>query len=338
MEKETAEKGTISEGAILSSAGIKFEKDETSQDGIMSEEGDTSEEEREEILRGGDVPFRYGEMYYSALYGKYGKTKDGLFGILGIKRASLKRLRIKVHVNGSVAEVSIEQDYFNQRRQSLRDACFFYSIGNECELIAAKAYMAGKTIEGDITTEIPAEFSDIVSDMKAKLSRQDDSFQGRTLYKVTIPRIRPKSEAVFIIKYVTEAGLVQENGSTHLRIPTTLVADRYAPHPSLVTEEVVKGGGGSYKNVPMEIEVTGLTKGKIRHLSSTSNLIDSLHEDSADGTITMTTALPGTDPTEIEEDFIVSFDWMKSKTVKEQSIVMHLSGPKGRLSHRLIGS
>ena len=332
MEKETAEKGTITKDAMLLSTGIKFEKDESSQDGIMSEEGDTSEEEQEKIRRRGGFPFRRGNRYYSGLYGKYGKTKDGLFGMLGIKRASLKRLRVKVHVNGSVAEVSIEQNYFNQRRQSLREACLFYSIGNECKLIAAKAYIAGKTIEGDITTEIPAEFSDIASKIKAKLSRQDDPFQGRTLYQVNIPRIRPKSEAVIVIKYVTEAGLVQENGSTHLRIPTTLVADRYAPHQYLVTELVaIDGGSGPYEKVPLEIEVTGLTQGKIRHLSCTSNLIDSLHEDSADGTVTVTTALPGTDPSEIEQDFIVSFDWMKM--AEEQSIALPLSGPKGRLSH-----
>ena len=220
-------------------------------------------------------------------------------------------------MNGSVAEVAIEQTYFNRKRQSLRDACFFYSIGSECKMIEAKARIAGKTIEDDFATDIPAEMKDIVNKMKAKFSAQEDPFQGRMLYKISIPRIRPKSEAVIMIKYVTEAALSQENGSTHVRIPTTLIADRYAPRRFRMNAVRADYSYDSYERIPMEIEVTGLMKGKIKHLSCSSHIIDSLQEN--DGTITMTANLPGTDPTEIEEDFIATFDWIEAKKVEEQS-------------------
>eukprot|EP00112_Aurelia_sp_Birch-Aquarium-sp1_P017030 Seg391.16 transcript_id=Seg391.16/GoldUCD/mRNA.D3Y31 product="von Willebrand factor A domain-containing protein 5A" protein_id=Seg391.16/GoldUCD/D3Y31 len=334
MERDKSEEEKISEDEILSGTGVKFEKNESSQDGIMSEEGDTSEEEIQRRRRGDVGFFSSGNKYYSALYGKFGKNKNGLFEILGTACAPLKKLSIKIHVNGSAAEVSIEQTYFNKRRQSLRDACFFYAIGRECKIIAAKAYIDGKAIEKDIAKEIPAEFNGVAKIMEAKLSVHEDPFQGRLLSKISIPKIRPKSEAVITIKYVTEAGLVEENGSTHLRIPTTLVASGCAPERYQVAVlTACDGGSGPYVKIPMEIEVTGLMKGKRKHLSCTSNFIDSLNEEYSDGTIIMKTVLPGTDPTEIEQDFIISFDWMEQNMIEEQSTPLPLNGPEEMTSN-----
>ena len=95
MEQKTADKGTILEGKILSNAEINNEKSASSDEGIKSEEGDTSDEE---YLRLG--PFkRSRKKYYSALYGTFGITKNGLFEILGEAGAALKKIEIKVHVN-----------------------------------------------------------------------------------------------------------------------------------------------------------------------------------------------------------------------------------------------
>eukprot|EP00112_Aurelia_sp_Birch-Aquarium-sp1_P017029 Seg391.15 transcript_id=Seg391.15/GoldUCD/mRNA.D3Y31 product="von Willebrand factor A domain-containing protein 5A" protein_id=Seg391.15/GoldUCD/D3Y31 len=297
----------------------------TPKERVLSEDGDTSEEEIEAMNP--ELPF---EIKYGSLFGKRKKLQAS--GVLDMAHASLKKINIKVHVKESVAEVSIEHKYFNSKRQSLRDACFFYAIGRECKIIAAKAYIDGKAIEEDIAKEIPAELDEIANHMETKLSLQEDPFQGRMLYKINISRIRPKSEAVIIIKYVTEAGLVEANGSTSLRIPTTLVADRSAPERFGFDNITLDDSDNPYVKVPMEIEVMGLMKGKVKYVSCSSHLIASLQENETDGKITMTAKLPGTDPTEIEEDFIVTFDWMELNKVEEQSTSLPLNILREKIS------
>ena len=279
---------------------VSEEKSVSLSEEELPKEADTSEEEA-----------CYGWKYwqeYTTLYDK--KLENVEYTV------PLKKISIKAHVNGSQAEICVEQRYLNPKKRTLRDIWFYYAVGEKQKLVEIQVNVDGKICK-DTVRAVKEESMKMGNPNHHTTLSMKDRLKGRILSKIEIGDLRPKAEVVSIVKYVTEACFDQENLSTRLIIPTTLVPDKQAPERYQVEDMKGDPSFDPYLKIPMEIEVTGLEKGKVKYISSPSHIIRSMEQNPSDGTIMMTTSLPGTDPTEIENDFIVDIDWVSPYEAQE---------------------
>ena len=367
-KESLSEEGRMSEKEPISDQGELSETEALSQnEDELSQEGDTSEEGCwwESWEEGDDL------IEYGALNGWYDKAS-----IANKVTVPLKKINVKVAVNGTSAEVCVQQRYVNTKRRTLKDLCLYYSAGREGRIVEIKANISGKTV-------VYSDFEEGISDAKpASLIAEKTSvavrrkgFGARLLSKIGIGRfkrnahveeptsvtdteksveeniqqkffskiridgnLKPKAATVIIIKYINMSCVQEENGSTRLAIPITITPyenppERCPVEPSKRDEDY---NYNPYKKIPMEIEVTGVMKRRTKYISSPSHVIAACDNKPSEGTIFIATSLPGTDPTKIEQYFIVNIDWIDSKTKEELSSLFIMQRPSGKLKFKTL--
>ena len=302
------EKGVSAEEQLSNEQAVS-KKEEISKDGNIVEKREESEDEEtsEDEERSID-PWHY-TVEYGVIHGFYEKdSKVQKFTV------PLKEINIKTHVNGSEAEVRVEQRYLNPKRRTLRDVSFYYAVGEKEKIVECQVNVDGKIFK-DAVRAVEEESTEM-RNIDGTMIPMKDRLKGKMVSRIEIGKLKRKAEVISTIKYVTEA-CYEESQSTHLIIPTTLVPDRQPPDPFQVNNWFIDNNYNPYIEVPMEIEITGLVERKVKYISCSSHDINLMEQNFSDGTITMTTSLPGTDPTEIENDFVVDIDWMSPNERKE---------------------
>ena len=276
----------------VSNEQVVSEIEEVSKDGSIFEEIEESEDEEtsEDEERSTD-PWNY-TVEYGVIHGFYEKdSKVQEFTM------PLKEINIKIHLNGCEAEVRVEQKYLNPKRRTLRDVSFYYAIGDREKLVECQVNVNGKIFK-DAVRAVEEELTEM-ENIDGIMIPMKDRLKGKMVSRIEIGKLKRKAEVISTIKYVTEVGCNEESQSTHLIIPTTLVPDRQPPYPFQVNKWFIDYQYYPYIEVPMEIEISGLVQGKVKYISCSSHVINSMEQNVSDGTITMTASLPGTDTTEI---------------------------------------
>ena len=270
-EKEALfEKGPREEGSI---------SDETE----TSEGEDSSEDETEGRRHCGRDQPKYG-----GLHGWYMK-KWRLQNITKDITVPLKKVSIKAQVDGSIAKVCVAQRYVYSGRRTLKDVYFIYSDEENCKVTEVTANVGGKIMMYHEEEEIESTIKDNGGKEmgKAILAKEKDCVRGRRISKIRIGQLKKDTEVIFAIKYSNDSCVTEENGCSRLIIPTTIVPDSepLAKRPANPRLKRMDYPYQTYVKFPMEIEVTGVMKGKVKHVSCSSHLIESVEENSSAGTI-----------------------------------------------------
>ena len=161
-----------------------------------------------------------------------------------------------------------------------------------------------------------------------------ECIRGHLRYKISVGNLKRNTEVIFTIRYINESCVIEGNRSTCLTIPTTLPKSEHVTKrvPQELIMITMDGKEFPYEIVPMEIQLTGLDKGKVKYISSSTHAVTSLTEEPSGGAISMSAVFPGTDVEDIAQDFVVTVHWDDGMKTQEKPVPLHLEGTRGKCS------